>query len=201
MSAAGRIANVSGAVLIGGASTRMGGDKASRRFAGEPAATRASRLLASLFADVLLVGSDPPEGAVGRVVGDGDGERCALRGVVAALAEAHAERVLVIATDLVLLGPELLLALVAWPAADVVLPRIDGKAEPLCALWRREPALGLARDQLVAGRFALHALIEKLDARYIEGEALAAFDPAGTALANANTPEDWERLEALTADR
>jgi molybdopterin-guanine dinucleotide biosynthesis protein A len=195
--AGGRIANVSAALLIGGASTRMGDDKAHRLFAGEPAATRASRLLASLFDDVLLVGSDPPAGAVGRVVPDGDGERCALRGVVAALAGARAERVLVVATDLVLLTPELLLALVAWPEADVVLPRIAGQFEPLCALWRREPALALARDQLAAGRFALHALVEKLDARFLEGDDLRAFDPAGTALANANTPEEWASLEAL----
>lgn len=195
MSESGRIANVSAAVLIGGASTRMGADKARRPFAGEPAAARASRLVASLFADVMLVGSDPPAGAVGRLVDDGTGERCALRGLVAALAAAHADRVLVIATDLVLLTPELLLGLVAWPEADVVLPRIGDDIEPLCALWRRTPALDLARDALAANRFALHELVQKLDARFLEGADLRAFDPDGTALANANTPDEWARLE------
>ena len=193
----GRIANVGAAVLIGGASTRMGADKAQLPFAGAPAATRASRLLASLFGDVALVGAAPPGDAIGRSVDDGTGERCALRGVAAALAAASTDRVLVVATDLVLLTPELVLGLVAWPEADVVLPRIDGLIEPLCALWRRAPVLERARTQLAAERFALHALVAQLDARFVEGDDLRALDPDGTALANANTPEEWSRLEAI----
>jgi len=101
----------------------------------------------------------------------------------------------------VLLSPELVLGLVAWPEADVVMPRIDGMIEPLCALWRRAPALALARTQLAAGRFALHALVAQLDGRFVEGADLRALDPDGTALANANTPKEWSRLEALAAGR
>jgi len=191
-----RLANVSAALLLGGASTRMGGeDKAARPFAGEPAATRASRMLATLFEDVLLVGGTPPPGAVGRAVADGAGERSALRGLVAALDAARTPRVVVVATDLVLLGPELVLALVAWPEADVVLPRSAGGIEPLCAIWRRDTVLPAAREQLAAGRYALHRLIERLDARFLEGPDLALFDPDATALTNANTPDEWSRLE------
>lgn len=191
-----RLANVSAALLLGGESRRMGGDdKAARSFAGEPAGTRASRMLASLFEDVLLVGGAPPPGAVGRTVADGDGERSALRGLIAALDAARTPRVVVVATDLVLLTPELVLALVAWPEADVVLPRSAAGIEPLCAIWRREPALKVAREQLAAGRFALHALVAKLDARFLEGADLALFDPGATALTNANTPEEWSRLD------
>lgn len=191
----GRLANVAGAVLVGGASRRMGEDKARRLFDGVAAATRASRLLASLFEDVLLVGGDPPADAVGRRIGDGAGPRCALRGLVAALDAARAERVLVIATDLLRLGPELLLALVAWPEADVVLPRRAQRIEPLCALWHRERALALAREQLAMERLALHELVARLDARFLDDADLAAIDPGGTALSNANTPEEWSRLE------
>lgn len=185
------------ALLVGGASSRMGEDKGRRLFAGVPAATRASRLLATLCEDVLLVGGDPPRDAIGRRIADGEGPRCALRGLVAALAAASAERVLVVATDLPRVGPELLLALVAWPEADVVLPRRDGRIEPLCAIWRRERALPAARANLAAGRLALHELVAALDARYLEGRDLCAFDPDGTALANANTPDEWSRLEQL----
>ena len=192
----GRLANVSAALLLGGASSRMGEDKAARRFAGEPAAVRLARLLGGLFEEVLLVGGTPPPGAVGRAVPDGEGERSALRGLVAALAAATAPRVVVIATDLVRLCPELVLALVAWPEADVVLPRRDGRIEPLCAIWRRDAALAAARANLAAGRYALHALVASLDARFLEGDALALFDTDGDALANANTPEAWAQLEA-----
>jgi molybdopterin-guanine dinucleotide biosynthesis protein A len=192
---AGRFSNIAGAVLIGGASSRMGEDKARRHFGGVAAATRASRLLASLFEDVLLVGGDAPDDAIGRRVADVAGPRCALRGIVAALEAARAERVLVIATDLLLLGPELLLALVAWPEADVVLPRRAGRIEPLCALWNRERALLRAHEQLAAGRLALHELVARLDARFLEDSDLTAIDPDGTALTNANSPAEWSQLE------
>src|SRR5690606_22223499 len=135
--------------------------------------------------------------APGRRVPDPDGPPCALRGLVGALTAARGERVLVVATDLPLLGPELLLALVAWPEADVVLPRVDGRMEPLCALWARERVLPLARAQLAAGRLALHELVAALSASWLEGDDLRAVDPAGLALANANTPEEWTRLERI----
>ena len=195
----GLLANVAGAVLVGGASTRMGSDKAQRLFAGVPGATRTSRLLGAHFEEVLLVGGAPPADAVGRRVADAEGPACALRGIVAALAAARAERVLVVATDLPLLTPALLLALVAWPAAEVVLPRsAGGHLEPLCAIWSRKPALLAARENLVAGRFALHELVARLDAGMLDAADLHAVDPDAVALANANTPDEWSRLESLS---
>ena len=196
MSGAGRIANVAGAVLIGGASSRMGSDKAQRPFGGVAAATRTSRLLATLFEDVMLVGGEAPADAIGRRIEDVAGPRCALRGIVAALEASRAERVLIVATDLPLLTPALLLALVAWPLAEVVLPRRDGHIEPLCALWSRERAAAGARAQLAAGRLALHEVVAQLDVRYLEGADLHTADPDSTALANANTPETWSQLES-----
>jgi molybdopterin-guanine dinucleotide biosynthesis protein A len=193
----GRIANVSAALLLGGASQRMGRDKARLERAGVALATRTARLLADHFADVLLVGGEPPADAPGRPVPDPEGPRCALRGLVGALAAARCERVLVVATDLPLLEPELVLALVAWPESDVVLPRVDGRLEPLCALWSREAALGEARARLAAGRLALHELVGALRHELLEGADLRAVDPGGTMLANANTPEDWERIGRL----
>jgi len=193
----GLIANVAGAVLVGGASSRMGSDTSQRAFRGEAAATRTSRLLASLFEDVMLVGGEPPADAVGRRIADIPGPRSALRGIVTALEASSAECVLVVATDLPLLTPTLLLALVAWPAADVVLPRSGAGIEPLCALWSRERVTVAARAQLVAGRLALRELIAQLDARYLEGADLEMVDPDSTALANANTPEAWSHLESL----
>lgn len=193
----GRIANVSAALLAGGASRRMGRDKAHLPLAGVALATRTARLLAAHFEDVLLVGGEPPADAPGRRIPDPEGPVCALRGIVAALDAARAERVLVVATDLPLLAPELLLALVAWPEADVVLPRRAGRAEPLCALWARERVLPLARAHLAAGRLALHELVAALGVSWLEEEDLRAVDPADLMLANANTPEEWARLERL----
>jgi molybdopterin-guanine dinucleotide biosynthesis protein A len=199
MSADSRIANVSAALLLGGASTRMGRDKAQLVVGSEPAATRLAKLLASLFEDVLLVGGDPPADAPGRRVADIAGPRCALRGVASALAAAREPRVLVLATDLMAITPDVLLGIVAFPEAEAVVPRAHGFAQPLCALYQRDAALAEARLCLERETLALSALLARLELRWLEGDDLAALDPGGAALVNVNTPDDYARLVASEA--
>jgi molybdopterin-guanine dinucleotide biosynthesis protein A len=193
------IANVSAALLLGGASTRMGSDKAQLGVHGEPAALRLAQLLASLFEDVLLVGGEPPAGAPGRRVEDVAGPRCALRGLASALGAAREPRVLVLATDLLAMTPDLLLALSAYPEADAVVPRQAGFPQPLCAVYRRAPALAAAERCLAAGTLALTSVLAQLELCWLEGDDLAAVDPGGRALANVNTPDDYARLLAPPA--
>lgn len=179
----------------------MAVDKAALPVAGVPGATRIARLLDSLCEEVLLVGGSPPPGAPGRPVPDEDGPRSALLGVVSALAAAAAPRVLVVATDLPLLSPDLLLALVALPPADAVVPRTPDGAHPLCGLYTREAVLPVARANLAAGRLALSAVLDAVDTAWLEGAELALVDPDGSALLNANHPEDLARAEAWLAAR
>jgi molybdopterin-guanine dinucleotide biosynthesis protein A len=192
-----RVAGLSGAVLLGGASSRMGRDKAALAVAGVAGATRIALALDALCDEVLLVGGTPPADAKGRAVADPAGPRCALRGLVAALEAARGERVLVVATDLPLLTDVFLRGLATAAGADAVVPRPASKAQPLCAVYRRLPVLARAREQLAAGELALHGLLDTLRVTWIEGERLRALDPAGTALLNVNTPEDLVRAEAL----
>jgi molybdopterin-guanine dinucleotide biosynthesis protein A len=131
------------------------------------------------------------------VVPDVDGPRCALRGLVGALEASAAPRVLVAATDLPLLTADLVLALVAWPEADAVVPRSADGAHPLCALYARDAVLPLARARLASGRLALSELLAALETAWLEGPDLALVDPDGLALFNANRPEDLARAEAL----
>ena len=130
---------------------------------------------------------------------DPPGPRCALRGLVGALEACRAERVLVLATDLPLLGPELLLLLIAWPEADAVVPRDDRGAHPLCGLYARESVLPVARRRLAEERLALHGLLEEIETLYLEGEDLAIVDREGIALTNVNTPEDLEAVRERLA--
>jgi len=190
------MANVSGAVLVGGASRRMGRDKAHIEVAGEPLAVRTARLLDAVCDDVLLVGGIAPAAAPGRPVSDPDdgAPPSAMRGLLAALEAARSEEVLVVATDLPHLHVELLLGLVAWPRHEAVVPRdLTGRLHPLCALYRREPALAAARDCYVRERYALRGVLEALDTSYLEGSDLDAIDPGARGLTNVNTPAELAR--------
>jgi molybdopterin-guanine dinucleotide biosynthesis protein A len=200
----GRLANVSAALLLGGLSTRMGRDKAHLTLLGVEFATRIARLLDRLYREVLLVGGTPPPDAPGRAVPDlvgVSGPPCALRGLVTALAESGAERVQVVATDLPLVTPDLLVALMAWPESQAVVPRDHLGVHPLCAIYRRESVLGVARGRLAAGEYGLKGLLAELDTDYLEAGDLAAVDPDGVALLNVNTPADLERAEARALEK
>ena len=193
----GRLANVAAALLVGGASSRMGQDKAAMPVAGESAATRLARRLEALCEELLLVGGEPPADAPGRRVPDLPGPRCALRGLTSALAAARAERVLVLATDLPLVGDALLLGLCAWPEADAVLARDSQGPQPLCGVYRREPVLARAQARLAAGeRLALRDLLAELETRVLPEDVQRVLDPDGNALTNVNTPEELAQLEA-----
>ncbi len=188
----GTLATVSAVVLTGGASQRMGSDKAHLEFDGKPVSERIVRLLAGLVVDVSIVGGSPPDAALAagaRLVADVEGPQCSLRGLVSALVAARSERVLVVATDLPFVTPDLLLALVAWPEADAVVPRDANGRHALCALYRREPVLAAARERLERGELALGGLLDAIDTAYLEGEALERLDPEGVALTNVNTPD------------
>jgi len=182
---------------MGGASQRMGSDKTRLELAGVPLAVKAAALLTDFLEDVVLVGGDPPPEAPGRRVPDPEGPRCALRGLVGALEAARGERVVVLATDLPLLTPDLVLGLIAQPPADAVVPRDAEGSHPLCAVYRREPVLAAARAQLAEDRLALRALLEALDTRFVEGDALRALDPDGDALLNVNDEADLARVRAV----
>lgn len=198
---AGRLANVSAALLVGGASSRMGRDKSRLTLLGVANATRIAGVLERLFEDVLLVGGDPPESAFGRRIPDRAGPRCALRGVVSALEAAREERVLLLATDVPLVTPDLLLALVAWPQADALVVRDGHGRQPLCGVYRRTEALRLARERLAAEQLPLSGWLDALGARELPADVLAAIDPGGTALLDLNTPEDLARAETLLSGR
>ena len=195
----GRLANVSGAILLGGASSRMGRDKAQLELDGVPFATALSIRLARIVADVMLIGGTPPAGAIGRPVADCAGPRSALRGLVSALEAARCERVIVLSTDVPLVAPALLLALTAWPEVDAVVPRAGGFTHPLCAIYRRDRVLEVAREVLASGDLRFSGVLASVDTRFLEGDALRVVDPGGRSLTNVNTPDEFAALSPADA--
>jgi molybdopterin-guanine dinucleotide biosynthesis protein A len=130
------------------------------------------------------------------MVNDVGGPQCPLRGLVSGLAASSCERVMVLATDLPLVTADLLLALVAWPEADAVVPEADGRLQPLCGLYRREVMLAAARPRLDDGRLSLRGLLEDVEMVVLSERDVAEVDPDGLALTNVNSPADLARIVA-----
>ena len=187
------------AIIAGGASTRMGRDKAALEIAG---ATLLERLIASgraLGVEVLVVGRAAPphqQRAGVRFVPDEQPGQGPLGGLVTAL--AHAPLVAAVACDLPGLddaGLRWLLGLAGLRGeADGVATVTPAGIEPLFSLYAGR-CLAAARARLASGQRALHRFIAAGD--FVRVDAPPWLLPR---LANVNTPEDWQRFASGPSD-
>lgn len=187
-----------GVVLAGGASSRMGRDKATLELDGETLAAGAARRLAAVCPEVALAdrGRRLVPGLPSLADGPGRGPAAGLLGA------AHAwpgRPLLALACDLPSVPVALLQELTRTEDADWVVPRWRGGPEPLCALWRPR-ALAMLEDRVTRGLYALWSLAEEtgLAVRWVEGDLLASFGPPEEMFLNVNTPEELDRARGVS---
>jgi molybdenum cofactor guanylyltransferase len=190
---------VAAAVLAGGASRRMGRDKATMAVGGAALASVALVAAARVASPVVLVAPEghPARRLAARVVADpGQGPLAALAAALAALEAGH---VLVLAGDHPGLRVELLAHLVRLaPRGEAVACRRGPRLEPLVAVYQRAPALGAAEARLAAaaGDRSLLGLLAALDTVVVEEPEWRALDPGGRSFVDLDDPADlaaWER--------
>ena len=184
------------AVLAGGASRRMGRPKASLPYGAGTLLDFQIAKLSPIFADVFVVAKEPPRDAVSaRVVLDGVKEHAAIYGLSRAL-EVAEDRVFVLAVDLPALTPVLVRGIGArgleTPAA-ALLPRADGRLQPLAGVWRRA-ALASAKRRIAEGELSLHGLAEEIRPEIFDEAEWRSLDPSGRAFDNINTLEQYEAM-------
>jgi molybdopterin-guanine dinucleotide biosynthesis protein A len=181
------------AVLAGGASRRMGRDKATLAVGGVELAALALAAAARVAHPVVLVA---PEGHPARriaapaVADPGLGPLAAL---AAALAALDAEHVLVLAADHPGLRTGLLAHLVGLaPRGEAVACRRGPRLEPLVAVYARAPALAAARARLAepAGDRSLLGLLAGLDTVVVEEPEWRPLDPDGRSFVDLDDPAD-----------
>lgn len=173
-----------GVVLAGGASRRMGWDKALSSLPG-----MAAERLAAVCAEVAVAdrGRGLLPGLPSLPDGPGGGP---VAGILGAAAAYPGRPLLVLACDLPRVPPALLAELTRSEGCDWVVPRWSRGLEPLCALYGPAALAVLAEK----GLRAPHRLGEEdLAVRYLEGDDLARFGPPEEVFLNLNTPEDLER--------
>jgi molybdopterin-guanine dinucleotide biosynthesis protein A len=180
-------------VLAGGASRRMGRDKATIELQGETLATRAVRLLGEICGEVVVAdaGRRLVEGTASIPDGPGRGPAA---GILGAAQVFPGRQLLVLAVDLPRI-PVALLAEIAASSADLAIPRWSYGLEPLCALYG-PAALAALAERVGKDRFDLHTLpaFPGLTVRYVEEEEIRRFGAPEEIFLNLNRPQDLERL-------
>ena len=183
-----------GVVLAGGASRRMGRDKALVDAPdGRPLALVGVEALQDAgAAEVLVVGGDE---ASLRALGlpwvadlhPGEGP---LGGILTAFAHTGADLVVVMACDMPGVGPEVPTALVAAmadePDAGVALAVVGDRDQPLTACWRRSSAAVALRAAFDAGERAPRKVLPELGVVRVGGLPVRQ-------LVDVDSPEDLRR--------
>lgn len=185
---------LTGLLLAGGASSRMGTDKAVLLVDGVSLAARAASVLAACCERVIVASGDGARlGHLGLPqVADAVPQGGPLAGMVAGLEEADTPLVAVLAVDLPDASSDVLRALAAcWDGEVAVIPRVDGRLHPLHAVWSASSAPALAA-RLARGQGSVTAAAEELGATVVGAEVWGQVDPAGRFARNVNRPEDLE---------
>jgi molybdenum cofactor guanylyltransferase len=181
--------------LAGGASTRMGRDKALLEIGGVTLVERAARLVKSVSASATIVGI--PHGIEGlslEAIRDDWTGAGPLGGIATALRASESDWNLVVACDLPYLTREWLAFLVGRALkskADAVLPMNERGAEPLCAMYHKrcESPIWLALDR---GTRKVTDGLAGANVEYIAPNEWKAFDSEGLLFKNMNSPADYE---------
>ena len=192
---------ISGIILAGGKSRRLGMDKAFLRFRGQALIQHALGVMRALSDDVMVVANDQESyqhlGA--RLVGDVYPNGASLGGIYAGLLAARHPQGLVVGCDMPFLSLALLRYMISLAKAhDVVMPRYGTYLEPLHAIYHVN-CLPKMRELIEAGQLRISEVFCNLPTRFVTEGEIALFDPDKLSFFNINTPEDLERAETLAS--
>jgi FdhD protein len=192
----GRIPGVTGVILAGGESRRMGCDKSLLPIAGARFIERIYRQMAALFDEVIIVTNSPGlyEELPCRKVPDLYPVKGSLAGIHSGLSHARSDRIFVVACDMPFLSAEVIRRLCARSeAADVIIPRSERGVEPLHALYDTR-CLPAVEELLDAGEKKIVRFFPQVRVCEVPPTAFADCDPDGRSFRNINTPQEYFAL-------
>jgi molybdopterin-guanine dinucleotide biosynthesis protein A len=189
------IHNITGVILVGGKSRRMGRDKAFLEVAGKPLIERVLEVFRESFAQVVLVGDRAELFAdYGLPILPDIFPGSSLGGLYTGLHYAETEYVFVSSCDIPFPNAEILRYICSQKDGfDAVVPSTPLGYEPLFALYSKSCLVPI-RTNLENGEFCAYAYYPQIHVRYVLSEELAHFDRDGRAFVNINTPEEFARI-------
>jgi molybdenum cofactor guanylyltransferase len=194
---------VTAIILAGGRSSRMGSPKALLPFDDEPLIVHLVRRLQPLFGDIVVVAAPEQELPSMRVtlVRDEVAYQGPVGGIYYGLQAARDESAFVTSCDSAFIAPDLISYLASLSADwDVVVPRWEGRLQPLLAVYRKTVVPHLA-DQLARHELRPVYLFDTVPTHVVEEDEIRRFDPDGASFFNMNSPSDYQEALSLWRTR
>jgi molybdopterin-guanine dinucleotide biosynthesis protein A len=190
---------VGGIILAGGASSRLGRDKAFIKAEGMTLIERVVQRLQSVVEEIVLVTDDTPRFSfLGLpMVNDTFAGVGTLGGLHAGLATLQAEYGVAVGCDMPFLNPDLLRYLISLRSGyDAVMPMLGRYYEPLHAVYGKRCLVAIEETIEAGQRRIMHAC-SSAHVRYVEDTQMVPYDPGLLSFFNVNEPQDLERMHAL----
>ena len=197
---------VSGVALAGGRSKRLGRNKAIEKIGDQSLIERVVGKLSQVTSETVVVVAEeskaadlnlPPwvRTAVDLYPGTGS-----LGGIFTGLSAVKGNYGVVVACDMPFLNVDLIRFMLDIVSDyDAVVPRLQGRPEPLHAVYSKS-CVGPIERCLQADQLKIAIFFEQINVAYLEEDDIEAFDPSHLSFFNVNTQEDLDKALALEAE-
>lgn len=186
--------NISGAILAGGKSRRMGFNKAFIEIDGRSIISRAASVMSAVFGDPVIIANDPAlyAGLGLPIIPDEVQGAGSLGGIHTALHHSRTEYVFIVACDMPWLDETCIRRVIdAVDGSDCVVPFISGRLHPMHAAWSRQALAPLA-EAISRGELRINDMLAKLSIKRLTAGHFNGM-PIERSVENVNTREDLER--------
>ena len=193
---------VQGFILVGGASSRMGTDKAQLKLGGRTFVERIAEALFAVADTVSCVGGKEDSCAGLNTVSDIHLEWGALGGLHASLSACTSDWAAVVACDLPFVTGDLFERLASMrDDFDAVVPlQPDDRPQPLAALYCREPCLTQTEALIAIGERRPRKVLAAVRTRWVKHNELKDLAGSANFFSNINAPGDYVRARSLTGN-
>lgn len=193
----GLLPNLTGVILAGGASRRMGQNKAVMPYGGVPLIERIFRQMSQICVEIVVVTNTPelyPFLPCPKVKDEIPGVG-PLAGIHSALKYSRTRYIAVVACDMPWMSTDLIRTLALnRDGSDVVVPEGEKGMEPLHAVYSKN-CLPAIEKAIAGGKGRIISFFEDVKVKVMPLQQTAEIDPSLRAFRNINTVQDYLALE------
>ncbi len=190
---------MTGIILAGGKSQRMGKSKAFIDSGGIPLFGRVYRVFREIFSEIIIVANDtrPFETYEAILQKDIILDKGALGGLYTGLFYSSNYHAFCTACDMPLLNPRVIKYMTGErDAYDVIVPKTHDGLHPLHAIYSKK-CLNPMRQLLERGDLRIVNFFHHVRVKYIEEMEIREFDPHMRSLINVNTEDEMEAVRKI----
>lgn len=183
---------ITGVILAGGKSSRMGTDKGLMEFQGEKMISRTMKMFRGLFREIIIVTNLPLDylDQDARIVTDIFPGKGPIGGIHTGLFFSSNEHAFFAACDMPFFNGEFIAYMLSRIGNyDIVVPETEKGFQPLHAVYSRK-CLNRINTLIQENRLKVTGFYKSFRTLGISPEEIARFDPENRIFLNVNTPED-----------